>query len=63
MTVLLERSSESLAAERAEILTALNVDESVLRERAAEWKITAEEAQALRRIDAIDFLLDDRAHG
>lgn len=57
MTVTLERSTDELVRERSAVLADVSATEEELRERATEWRLTAAEARALRRLEAIDFLL------
>lgn len=57
MTVVLEPSVDDLVRERDELVGALRSDEQELRARAAEYRLTVDEARVLRRLDEIDYLL------
>ena len=56
--VVIERR-ERLEARRRELLTSVDAPEAVLRVRAVERSLTADEADVLEELDEIGFLLGD----
>ncbi|MEP9381121.1 hypothetical protein [Nocardioides sp. KR10-350] len=59
MTVVLEPTVEDLDRERAELLDEIRFTEAELRDRAASYRLTTDEARVLRRLDEIAYLLGD----
>lgn len=59
MTVVLEPTVDDLVRERAELVAEIRSDESDLRERAADYRLTVDESRILRRLDEIDYLLGE----
>jgi hypothetical protein len=53
----LTRTREQLEERRRSVLERTRVSEEELRRRAASYQLSVEEADALREIDEIDFLL------
>jgi hypothetical protein len=53
----LTRTREQLEERRRSVLDRTRVSEEELRRRAASYQLSVEEADALREIDEIDFLL------
>lgn len=59
MTTMLTPSAEDLTRERRELLSTARLSEHELRERSAHYLVTPEEAQILRRLDQIAYLLGE----
>jgi len=59
MTVVLEPTVGDLVCERAALVAEIRSDESDLRERAADYRLTVDESRILRRLDEIDYLLGE----
>lgn len=57
MTVVLEPTVADLRAERAELVADIPAGEQDLRARAADYRLSVDEARILRRLDEIDYLL------
>lgn len=59
MTVVTPRSIEDLRSERRHAIESTGLDEATLRTLAAEWALSTSEADALSRVEQIDFLLGE----